>query len=113
MTSATDPAKRRDSGLSGLISPGTPRTTTPAAPRQTAAPATSALPRDRRRFRPGAGRCSSGRSPAAGGGDAAEAFEGLCRVKFMESLPFVKGQGAEVAVEGKAGHLIIIPVLDE
>src|SRR5262249_55805537 len=65
------------------------------------------------------GRWSSGSSRVAGGvaGLAGSVpggcVGGLWREKFIEGLPFVVGQDAEVAVEGEAGGLERDPGLDE
>src|SRR5262249_40931057 len=115
MTSGEAPGNR-PANLSGLLRPGTLSVTTPAAASTAAATAASTLPARPPPRRPArlrrAGRCNSGRSRIAGGG-VGEGADGLCREKFMEGLPFVEGQGAEVAVEFEAVDLVLVPPGDQ
>src|SRR5439155_1455567 len=90
--------------LIDLLTPGTPTATPAPARRITARNTQSLLPDDFRR----GGRWASGRSRACGcGGEVA--VEGLCREKFMEGLPLIVRQGAEVAVELQSLELVLLP----
>ena len=88
----------------GLLIPGTLTTAIPAAVATPTAPRAMILRNDT--LRPADGRCSGGRSrdgDGAGGGVAEAGPVVLGREKFTEGLPFIVGQGAEVAVENQAG----------
>src|SRR5262245_14898720 len=113
MTSEVAPGSQPPStGLRVLLSPGEPRVTTATAASATTTPAARYLPPDPGLGRLGPGRRSSG-SPRAAGGGAGAGADGLVREKFMEGLPFVVRQGAEVAVKLEPGGLVLLPLADE
>src|SRR4051812_1203556 len=109
----TSLAAEANSPFSDFDTPGTPTATVPATPRTSSAATRIALPPRPLRL---PGRCRSGRSWDWGGGVAAPdpaGAAGLWREKFMEGLPFIVRQGAEVSVEGQSGDFEGEPGVDQ